>query len=90
MVIIHWNSAIPIVMKIVDAVTMAEMLRFGIVAELDVTEMMEKNKLNQFARYAVNVCVCVNGFPFPFNRNSFAAECRLESIFVVEIGTRVR
>lgn len=33
-------------MKIVDAVTMAEILRFGMVAELDVTEMGRK-KQNQ-------------------------------------------
>lgn len=42
----HWNNAIPIVMKIVDAVTMAEILRFGIVAELDVTKITKEKEKN--------------------------------------------
>lgn len=72
-------------MKIVDAVTMAEMLRFGMVAELDVTEMGERERenLNQLFGHALNVCAFLSS-----SWNSFAA--RLKPMFAAKTKTTLR
>lgn len=66
-------------MKIVDAVTMAEMLRFGMVAELDVTEMGEREREFKSIVWTCVECLCISFKQLKFLRCQTQANVRSEN-----------